>query len=435
MFMIIGVVALGLAVAMFILYKLSHPERDPNYYKQQLAGLPPFSSPARSFIVFINRNSGKGTASRMWECLQDVLQSKGQEAKVDLNFQILYSETAGHEIQLSEAVGKDLAEKQTERTRVVVVILGGDGYVCNVVNGLYKSGGLPYCTITVVPAGSGNGVACSTGCRTLRDSAQALLGAQGACTPYDLVAVQLCRGGKDSSRTGKQEKEKVFRHGDKFVSALSVAFGAVADHDFYAENKFRWLGPKHPFSIVTKEIVPMYMLAKCKHYRARVAFVPCENTDVFSTPLRQPYTRDGKWIVMDDNFLMVQCVNVPWIASDACFVPAASTYDGCVYVCICRNTSRLSAARMFIECQTGAHVNRDNEDVEIYAVSEFCLLPHTGDGHMAIDGELLEYSAGDQLSFTVLPRAAHALVSPAARKAAERGRKDWQRRLLSSSST
>lgn len=102
---------------------------------------------SRAFLV-INPVAGNGAALRMWEGLQETLRDLG------LHFDYRFSEHPGHAMELSRDAARDKFG--------MVVVVGGDGTIYEVTNGLMEAGRRSRPAVGVIPCGRG-----SDFCRTI----------------------------------------------------------------------------------------------------------------------------------------------------------------------------------------------------------------------------------------------------------------------------
>lgn len=311
-------------------------------------------------LAIVNPISGKRQGKEDWQPIEAVLRASG--ATVDT----IVTEYGGQakEFLRAEAVSK----------YDVVVIVGGDGFVYEVLN---ASGTYPK-AIAVVPSGTGNGIATSLGLRSPVDAADALMSGDRPesswadprirSTALDLIHVER------SDASGKKSET---------VAALSVAWGAIADHDALTERELR----RMPLKLL---LVPMWIILRANTYVGRVSFTPHARQGPM--PPGKAHTRDeasGR-VCIDGEFNLVHVCNLPWIASDVHAAPGATADGGCFGILIMRGASRLELLSMFLAAESGAHTS--HAAVELYWATEATIAPAAGPrglGNIAIDGELV----------------------------------------------
>lgn len=267
----------------------------------------------------------------------------------------------------------------------VIAVVGGDGFFFEVLNGVLgklnpdriiltpwneEALALAKPKLAIVPSGTGNGVATSLGIRTPADAAEALF--CGRVQPLELMGVAVA--GEPEART--------------MVAALSVAWGAIADHDALTERDLRSM----PLKLI---LVPLWIIMRSNTYVGSVSFKPHARQ---SPPTRANTCVDpatGR-VVIEDAFNLVHICNLPWIATDCYAAPGAAPNDGCFGILIMRGASRLDLLRMFIAAESGTHTS--HAAVELYWATEATISPKDGAcgrGNIAIDGELVAPSRVD----------------------------------------
>jgi diacylglycerol kinase (ATP) len=91
--------------------------------------------------VIVNPAAGAGRTGRLWPRIMGLFKEQG------LNFEHDITEAPGHAVELA----RDAARKGFE----MVVSVGGDGTINEIVNGLYAAGGISSTTLGIVSTGTG----------------------------------------------------------------------------------------------------------------------------------------------------------------------------------------------------------------------------------------------------------------------------------------
>lgn len=339
----------------------------------------------RKMLCLINPISGKRAGKQDWAAISSALKRRG------LTVETVVTKHRGHAAAL-------LAEHDLSGLDAICVV-GGDGFLFEVLNAVILkqrvlitgAADLKLSTpIAIVPSGTGNGVATSLKIRTLADAAASLL--RGASKPLDLLMVS-CTGGAARA---------------PMAAALSVGWGAIADHDQLTENALRGMPLK-------ELLVPAKVILEHKSYSGTVSFVPHARQPL--EQLKQPYRMQGERVVLEGAFHLVHCCNLPWIASDAHAAPGAEADDGCFGLLIMRRPTRGELVSMFLAAESGKHVKQ--KSVELYWVTSATIAPEMGAnglGNIAVDGEILDYAANElpgwpsaSVDVTCVPSAANIL--------------------------
>jgi YegS/Rv2252/BmrU family lipid kinase len=129
------------------------------------------AEPAGPLVFLVNPASANGSTGRRWASLREEARAAGLEGEVR------QSERPGH---LTE-----LAEESAREGAGTLVVVGGDGTVHEVVNGLMRSGRAAEVTLAVIPRGTGKDFARGVGIP--HDTSAALVAArQGRLREVDV---------------------------------------------------------------------------------------------------------------------------------------------------------------------------------------------------------------------------------------------------------
>ena len=352
--MLLAVAMAALLVAM--VYAAAHFITRPKKAKRMAQLTSPPSVADIHILALVNPISGSRRGVQDWDEIATILRGRGFVVRTAV------TQYSGHAKELMLGV----ASQQFD----ILVIVGGDWFVYEVLN---ATGTLPNAALAIVPSGTGNGIATSLGIRTPLEAAEALL--RGATKPLDLMRVTRAAHASVPTPTT--------------VAALSVAWGAIADHDALVERELRRL----PGKLL---LVPAYIILAARKYTGRVSFTPHARQGPL--PTTTPHTRDATSgeVHIEGEFNLVQVCNLPWIATDVCAAPGATPDGGCFGILIMRGASRLDLVRMFLAAETGTHTA--HAAVELYWATSATIVPANGPsglGNLAVDGELLPPSRVD----------------------------------------
>jgi len=214
-------------------------------------------------------------------------------------------------------------------------LIGGDGTIHEVANGLLQRADGVSIPLGLIPGGTGNAVLLHLGCTTPQDAMERILA--GATQRVDVA--RLACGGQT-------------------VYCLNiVGWGGVVDINRTAE-RWRWLGR------------PRYTLATLWH--------------IFR-PRRRParLVLDGETI--DDEFLFVLGCNTKFTGKGMHVAPRADLADGKIDVVFVRQASRIQMLRLFRGISDGSFVTLPS--VEYRQVRSFRIETRTRD-LLNLDGEL-----------------------------------------------
>lgn len=236
-------------------------------------------------IVIANPCAGHGRGLRSLERLREAIRRRS------LDLEVVPTERPGHATELA----REAAGAGTER----VAVMGGDGTIAEVANGLVGSG----TALAVVPMGTGNDIARSLG------------------IPRDLD------GALDVAVRGEVRSIDVGRERDRcFVSVLGVGFPSIVAAE---ANAIGWLRGSPAFFVAVYKAL----------HRLR------------SVPLR--IVLDGEARELDCVAVMVQ--NTPYTGGGLKMAPEAVVDDGELDVVIVESIGRLDLMVNFPRVYRGGH--------------------------------------------------------------------------------
>ena len=248
-----------------------------------------------------------------------------------------------------------------------LVVVGGDGTIYEAINGLmsrtdwHRAIEIP---IGTIPAGTGNGL-----CKTVLEMAgepddalsAAFIIAKGGVRSFDLIRV---------------------RQNDRsYYSILSLAWGLVSDVDLESE-RLRWLGSAR------SDLYALLRILKLRTYRGRFSFVPVVSASSHSDP---NLNLNLEWQTIEDEFVLVWAMNLPWVAGDMKGAPDVRPDEGAMGVVVVRQgTSKWQLLQGLLQIADGSHTRVPG--IEFYKVCELELEPLTSQGTLAVDGEKVDYA-------------------------------------------
>lgn len=289
----------------------------------------------RRLLVVINPTSGKKKALTIWQ-------------QVSVLFDASY---ISYQVVISQGVEqiRDMLNRLDISQIDGVVIIGGDGTVYEVINGLYKADKkLP---LGIIPGGTGNGL-----CKSLLEMSgeayeainAAFVVAKGKLKPIDLVLTT-------------QDKKRSY-------SLLSLSWGLVSDVDIES-NGLRFLGD------LKNDIYALLRIINLRYYPGRLSFIPPD--------------QDTKQVIEDD-FVLVWTMNAKWTAHNMIVAPSGSLTNGEMDILLVRRgVSRWQLLRAFLLIGKGKHI--DLKGIECYRAKSLKLEPLNSKGILAVDGEQVEY--------------------------------------------
>ena len=168
-------------------------------------------------IAIVNPVGGRARAKPVFDSVVPLLDKAGF-----LNVKVEITQKSGDARRIASALAKSDAKD------TILVCVGGDGLLHEIVNGIADVSieAFAHIPLALVAEGTGNGVSTSLGIRTTKHAATALLA-------------------QDIRHTDVIRVEQLDRQGNietSCIAALSVGHGLIADHDFLAEVELRKFG-------------------------------------------------------------------------------------------------------------------------------------------------------------------------------------------------
>ncbi|MBE9046903.1 sphingosine kinase [Pleurocapsales cyanobacterium LEGE 10410] len=306
----------------------------------------------RHVQIIINPVSGKGQAAQIFERVRALFD------KSNLEYTVAQTYSAADTKDLVYNLNSDLDG---------LVIVGGDGTIHDAIASLMSRPDWQTAIkipLGVIPGGTGNGL-----CKTLLESSK---------EAYDpLNAAFLIAKGKQQSL----DIAAIRQNDAKYYSFLSLAWGLISDIDIKSE-KLKFLGS------LRFDLYALMSIGLLRTYRGRFSFIPHSD---FELSRNRAISQQGKWRVIEDEFVFLWAMNTAWAAHDMNVTPYAQLNDGAMDVLVMRKgTSRLELLTALLRCGRGQHL--DLPHMEYYKVRSFRLEPLTKKGILVVDGEPVDYS-------------------------------------------
>lgn len=276
--------------------------------------------PSQHFLVIVNPASGHRRGREVLEQAKSLFHAAGAELDVRM------CERPRHALEIASAV--DLTPYDG------CSIIGGDGTVHEVVNGLLSRGEKIELPLGLIPAGSGNTLHLHQGGHDVPESVRRILA--GQTTALDVARVT----------TG----------GDVIYCINIVGWAAVVDINCLAE-KMRFLGPMR-YAVATMRFLV--------NPRPRLARLVLDDD------------------VIDDEFLLIVGCITKYTGNGMLLAPQASIDDGMIDVVVVRQASRRELLQLFRKVFDGSHV--DLPFVQCHQVRRFAL-EHDDQRPLNLDGE------------------------------------------------
>ena len=318
----------------------------------------------RSLQIIINPVSGRGKAVQIFDRVRPLFDRSNLEYTVTETFSATDTKNLVRQLDLSRIDG--------------LVIVGGDGTIHDAIAGLMSrldSETAIKTPLGIIPGGTGNGLS-----KTLLESSQedydplnaAFLIAKGKQHPLDIAAIK--------------------QNHTKYYGFLSLAWGLISDIDIRSQ-RLKFLGSWR------FDLYALWSICLLRTYKGKFSFVPHPDCKL---PSDRATFQQGKWQVIEDEFVFLWAMNTAWAAHDMNVTPHANLNDGAMDILVMRRgTSRIELLQALLRCGKGQHL--DLPHMEYYKVRAFKLEPLTDRGILVVDGEPVDYSP---IKMKVIPNLA-----------------------------
>ncbi|MCH7916805.1 MAG: diacylglycerol kinase family lipid kinase [Planctomycetes bacterium] len=252
-------------------------------------------------------------------------------------------QSAGVDVTLSETThpghATSIVQELTLGGLDAIVVIGGDGTLHEVVNGMLSREDKQKIPIGVIPGGSGNAFAHDLGLQNPVEAAHAILGRHAHAV--DAIAVQM------DARA-------------ELVYVLNIlGWGLVTDIGLMAQ-KLRWLGERRYTLVTVMEIF---------RHKARPATLILEDREIV------------------DDFTFVIVCNTIHTGKGMKIAPKARLDDGLMDVVVVREHAKpMRLLKLFAKLFEGKHI--EDPLCEYYQVRRCALLPEK-EGPLNLDGDIM----------------------------------------------
>jgi sphingosine kinase len=259
-------------------------------------------------LVLLNPAAGDGKALEMYKTIAaPIFEAGGFECTLH------HTTHAGHASKICSTLPSSVLLGLKS-----IVIVSGDGLVSEVLNGLNQrseSAAALRTPISVVPAGSGNGLCKSILAKSGMDYGiveASLAVVTGHSMPLDLANIEL-EGATPAVPT-------------PFISFLSISWGFVGDVDLGGDFLRQWLGAGR-FEQWAK-----WRMTFPRVYSGSISYLPNKGSSdsgssTFSMPsLNEPVP--SEWTVISGEFVVLWACNCAWMTYNSSPTPGARMDDG-----------------------------------------------------------------------------------------------------------
>ena len=309
-------------------------------------------------LVIVNPTSGRGRGMKIWERrAAPTLRAAGAACETRVTTRAKEATEIVREADLMRYDG--------------VVVVGGDGTVAEVFQGLRERGDEASTStpLGVVPAGSGNAL-----CKSIQHAGGepcdpvscALTIARGHTRALDRAEIRF-----RDAETGTWNETSTPTH-----SLLSTSWGFFSDVDVESE-KFRCLGGAR-FTLQAIVRILSRRTYRCDFLYETTARGREHNERHYAdADLGVRLSDRPGWRRVSGDVLGLWALNVPWGTETTLAAPRAEFNDGSLDVVLVRVTNRKNMLKLMLDFDAGAHVS--NRAVAYLKVKSFELIPASPD--------------------------------------------------------
>ena len=277
----------------------------------------------RKFYLTLNPHGGQQKGPKLLKQILPILDA----ANIDLT--IIETTYAGHANELAHQLDFDGYDG--------MIVIGGDGTMHEVVNGMLTRPDKKQLPIGLIPGGTGNSFMHDLDLMNPIDATKVIIG--GNTQKIDVAEVNI-------------------NHVIKYAFNI-IGWGLVTDVGNKAE-KWRWLGEARYTLLSVFEVLK---------YKPRLATLILDDDEII------------------DNFTFIIGCNTMYTGKGMKMAPKAKLDDGLMDIVVVRHgPSRLKLLTMLPKVYDGTHIN--SPILEYYQVSEFSVIPER-DEILNIHGEIL----------------------------------------------
>ncbi len=282
------------------------------------------------YHFIINPNASAGLAKKVWDNLQNILDTNLIEYKYYLT----------NSTKNATEIAKDIT--YTIDKPITIAVVGGDGTLNEVINGLEN---INFVTLGVVPIGSGNDFVRSFGYKTSNEEYLNKILKPSKILKHDLSQV--------TNENGVR----------KFIVSSGIGFDATITYVVNYSN-FRKIFKNTPISKL------VYIFAAIKSL-------------ILYKPLKFKVYEESKTSIFNNGYFCI-VMNTPYEGKAVKFCPEAKGYDGVLDFCLINTKSRIKIAFLILRGYFGKHIT--NKSVYISKGKKF-KIETSNITHCHTDGE------------------------------------------------
>ncbi|KAI9316264.1 ATP-NAD kinase-like domain-containing protein [Dichotomocladium elegans] len=349
-------------------------ESNPSFCAQLQARAVP--TPPERIHAFINPAAGSRQAATHWhETVEPMLRAAGYPA-----VEVIETKPGGKAREQAETLGRRWSSGEDDLSVGDVIILGGDGTVHQIVNGLSDAfdRGAPAIRLGIIPSGSGNAFSLSLQAENVLQATLKIIKRQ--TQPFRLVNVVL------PDEVKHEDKGKKLR----ILVVMSWGFHA----QLVSKARYlQWFMGNERFSWVA-----LWLLTFLRYHAGELTL--CQNIQRYDRSSKQFRQHDDEVVIKDDRFTYFLAAKQPSLERGFPIVPFASPATDDIDVIIMRNVTKEQLKATTVKViQGGLHV--DEPCVEYYKTAGLVLRVHE-QAEICLDGEIYTLPAGGTLRLELI---------------------------------
>jgi diacylglycerol kinase family enzyme len=325
-------------------------------------------------VLIVNPNAGGRKGLAIGRTVKDILVDGGMEVDV------LPTAFSGHATELARTISLvDIS---------VVLCVGGDGTVHEVVNGLlsrddYAASVKDDVAVCIIPAGSGNTLAYDLGLLSVEGAAKKCL--EGRSSLIDVIEVT----NVTSENVGEKEVQETSSvlpiRDSRPIYCINIVGYGLPPAVLNTANSMRFCGgAKYDLAIYYE------VLLKNTKYNVRITFPEGEDKSLVSDEIREELKKPNAY-----NFVQGQLTIHMGDKTPLC--PKAKLDDGLLDLILAKHGGVLEFTQAMDLAKEGMHLEMDSGRISYLQCSEYTLYPDSsmdsgvapvGEGSVNIDGEL-----------------------------------------------
>ena len=356
------------------------------------------SNYVKKYLIFVNPVSGTGRGQHIYDSIVSQMLDEARIESVSI-----VTERQNHAFDIVRNESFNIEEFDA------IVLIGGDGLIYEVVNGIggRKQKGmdiLQNVPLACVPGGTGNGLAKSAlyesddECYSARSAT--FMAIKGTSSPFDLSEVMT---------TNDSEKKYAF---------LSMSWGLISDLDIRSEW-MRWIGE------IRLHLAAFYFMLAKHAYNGRLLLHLVEGLGGVERATEDvtPLFDDNDFIantpkhllkIIEGAFQLVWIVQTPFATGSTHSGPGVELNDGLFTVFVVQDLTRFELIQLLLDVDSGDHIH--HEGVQTYKAHAYRIEPFLASdkkgidrGIFALDGESIDGPTIGPVQGRVLPGAARIM--------------------------